>query len=110
LFLRLEYLNVSFPGSQKTAIFNKSKRDIMDIKSEKTALIKELEKINDEALIRAIQSLVDYASKRDQEYLGTTVDQYNDELDEADTQIEKGEFIVHEDAVKLVKGWRTQEK
>jgi hypothetical protein len=83
----------------------------MDIQSEKTALIKVLEKINDESLIRAIQSLVEYASKRDEEYLGVTVDQYNDELDQADAQIEKGEFIAHEDAVKLVKGWRSgQEK
>ncbi len=62
-----------------------------------------LEKINDESLIRAIQSLVEYANKRDEEYLGSTVDQYNDELDEANAQIEKGEFVAQEDAVKLIK-------
>jgi hypothetical protein len=80
----------------------------MDIQSEKTALIKVLEKINDESLIRAIQSIIDYASKRDEEYLGTSVDQYNDELDEADDQIEKGEFILHDVAVKSIKGWRSE--
>ena len=80
----------------------------MDIQSEKTALIKVLENINDESLIRAIQSLIEYASKRDEEYLGTTVDQYNDELDEADAQIEKGKFIVHDVAIKKIKGWRSE--
>ena len=77
----------------------------MDIQSEKTALIKVLENINDESLIRDIQSLIEYASKRDEEYLGTTVDQYNDELDEADARIDAGDFISHEDLGKEFSRW-----
>ncbi len=78
----------------------------MDIKSEKTALIKELKKINDESLIRAIQSMLVYANKRDEEYLGISVDQYNEELDEANATIERGEFVSHKVAVRQLKGWR----
>jgi len=81
----------------------------MDIQSEKTALIKVLENINDEALIRAIQSMIEYANRRDEEYLGISVAQYNEELEEADARIEKGEFITHKEAVKRIKGWRRKE-
>ena len=78
----------------------------MNIKSEKTALIKELKKINDESLLRAIQSMVEYANKRDEEYLGVSIDKYNKELEEANARIERGEFVAHKEAVKRSKKWR----
>ena len=82
----------------------------MNIQAEKTALIKVLEQTNDESLIQAIQHMVNYAVKRDEEYLGTTIDQYNLELEEAETRIAKGEFIDHEKAITQIQGWRNKEK
>ena len=47
----------------------------MNIQAEKTALIKALEQTNDEALIRAIQQMIEYSVKRDEEYLGIGVEE-----------------------------------
>jgi predicted transcriptional regulator len=32
--------------------------------------------------------------------------QYNDEIDEADADIDRGEYVDHEDAVRKIKSWR----
>ena len=82
----------------------------MNIQVEKAALIKELELVNDESLIRALQSMIDYATKRDEEYLGESIDSYNHALDEADAQINKGDFVTHEDALTRIRAWRKGEQ
>ncbi len=84
-------------------------RKIMDIQTEKTALVKVLEQINDVSLIRALQHMVEYALKRDEEYLGVGIDQYNKEIEEAENRIEQGNFVKHEQAVDRIKGWRKKE-
>lgn len=35
-----------------------------------------------------------------------SIEQYNKELEEADAEIEKGEFLTHEETLKEVRLWR----
>lgn len=35
-----------------------------------------------------------------------SLDQYNKELDEAEAEIDRGEFLTHEEAVKQIRSWR----
>ncbi len=80
----------------------------MNIQAEKTAVIKALEQTNDEALIKAIQQIIEYSIKRDEEYLGIGIDDYNKELDDAYARVKGGNFISHEDAVKRIKACRSK--
>lgn len=36
----------------------------------------------------------------------SSIEQYNREIEEAEARIELGEFILHENAIKHIKGWR----
>jgi hypothetical protein len=80
----------------------------MNIESEKEALIRILEQTNDEALIKAIHQMIEYSIKRDEEYLGISVDDYNKELDAAEKRIQEGNFILHEQAISRIKSWRSK--
>jgi predicted transcriptional regulator len=80
----------------------------MNIQAEKIALIRALEQTNDEALIKTIQQMIEYSVKRDEEYLGIHVDEYNRELDEAEARIKKGDFVNHTEAIKRIKTWRSR--
>ena len=75
----------------------------MDLQTEKTALIKRLEQINDISLIEAIKHLVDYGLRHSGDHI--SVEQYNRELDEAEAEIECGEYISHEDLKNQMKEW-----
>ena len=75
----------------------------MDLQTEKTALIKRLEQINDISLIEAIKHLVDYGLRHSGDHI--SVEQYNRELDEAEAEIEEGEYINHEDLKNQMKEW-----
>ena len=80
----------------------------MNIQSEKEALIKILKQTNDEALIKAIQQMVEYSIKRDEEYLDISVDDYNHELKAAEKRIKEGKFVSHEQAIGRIKTWRSK--
>ncbi len=75
----------------------------MDLQAEKTALIKRLEQINDLSLIQAIKHLVDYGLKEKEGRI--SIEQYNKELDEADAEIDRGEFYTQQEVEKLSKKW-----
>ena len=75
----------------------------MDINSEKAVLIKEIEQLEDISLVRVLKSMLHYGMKNDGRI---SVEQYNRELEEADAEIEKGEFISHEEAQKEIRSWR----
>lgn len=77
----------------------------MDIISEKSFLIKKLEKTNDETLLKAIHELIEYSQKRNEEYLGESIEDYNRELDEAKARVESGKFITQEDLEKESSKW-----
>jgi hypothetical protein len=76
----------------------------------KKRIIESLERINDEALINALQNMIEYAKLRDEEYLGESIEEYNLALEKADLEIDKGNFIVHEAAMKKMGEWRKKGK
>jgi hypothetical protein len=75
----------------------------MDIHSEKALLIKEIEQLEDISLLRVLKSMLHYGLKNEGRI---SIEQYNKELEEADAEIEKGEFIAHEEAMKEIRSWR----
>ncbi|MCA6384808.1 MAG: hypothetical protein IM620_15140 [Cytophagales bacterium] len=75
---------------------------IMDINIERSLIIKELQQINDISLLKAIKHLVHYGLKNDGHI---SIEQYNKELEEAEAEIERGEFVSHEDLKKQMKEW-----
>jgi hypothetical protein len=77
----------------------------MDIVAEKSFLIEKLKETNDEMLLKAIHNLIEEAQKRDEYYLGETIEEYNRELDEAKSRVESGKFITQEDLEKDASKW-----
>lgn len=76
----------------------------MDIEKERESLIKEIQQIDNVFLLRAIKTLLHRAG---QEGERITVEQYNLEIDESEARIARGEYITHEDAIKLIRQYRT---
>lgn len=75
----------------------------MDIQTRKTLLLKRLEEIEDINLIKAIDSILDYAdSDRDGR---ASIEQYNRELEAANSRIESGEYLSHEEVEKESTSW-----
>jgi hypothetical protein len=74
----------------------------MDINAEKARLIKELPQLEDLTLLRAIKAILHYGLKNEGRI---SIEQYNRELDEAEAEIDRGEFITHEDFKKQMKAW-----
>ena len=75
----------------------------MDIQTERSRLIKRLEQINDLSLIQALKHMVDFGLREKEERIG--VEQYNRELDEAEAEMDRGEYIGHEDFKEQMKKW-----
>ncbi|QLH31477.1 MAG: hypothetical protein HWD62_02665 [Cyclobacteriaceae bacterium] len=74
----------------------------MDINAEKAHLMKELQQVEDLSLLRAIKAMLHYGLRREGRI---SLEQYNRELDEAEAEIDRGEFITHEDFKKQMKAW-----
>ena len=55
----------------------------------------------DERFINLVFSMVE----TEKEYRPISVEQYNKELDEADAEMDRGEFISHEELKKQMKNW-----
>lgn len=75
---------------------------VMDIKSERALLIKELERVEDLSLLQAIKAVLHYGMKNEGRI---SIDQYNQELDEANARIDSGKFITQEDLEKEAAQW-----
>lgn len=74
----------------------------MDINTEKAQLIKELQQVEDLSLLRAIKAMLHYGLKTEGRI---SIEQYNRELDEAEGEIERGDFTTHEDIKKQMTAW-----
>ena len=75
----------------------------MDINSEKAILIREIEQLEDITLLRVLKSMLHYGMKNEGRI---SIEQYNSELDEADAEIEKGDFLSQQVAEKEIRSWR----
>lgn len=74
----------------------------MDINAERSLIIKELQQIDDISLLRALKHMIHYALKKEGHI---SVEQYNQELDEAEARVAQGEFYTQEEVEKMAKGW-----
>ena len=74
----------------------------MDINAEKALLIKELQQVEDLSLLRAIKAVLHYGLKSEGRI---SIEQYNREIEEAEAEIERGEFTTHEELKKQMKAW-----
>ncbi len=75
----------------------------MNIQAEKSALIERLAQINDRSLIQAIKHLVDFGLREKVEQI--SLEQYNLEIDEAEAEMDRGEYVSHEDLKEQMKNW-----
>ncbi len=75
----------------------------MDIQSEKLALIKRLEQINDGSLIQAIKHLIDFGLQKTEGQI--SLEQYNQEIEEAEAAIDQGEYYTQEEVESMTKTW-----
>ena len=75
----------------------------MDINSEKAHLIREIEQLDDISLVRVLKSMLHYGLMNAGRI---SIEQYDKELEEANAEIERGEFLTHEEALKEVRSWR----
>jgi hypothetical protein len=74
----------------------------MDIKEERTLLIREIEQVEDPSLLAAIKAVLSFGLLKEGRI---SIEQYNRELEEAEAEINRGEFITHEELKKKLKKW-----
>jgi hypothetical protein len=74
----------------------------MDIKAERSLIIKELEQIKDISLLRALKHMIHYALKNEGHI---SIEQYNQELDEAEDRVKQGKFYTQDEVEKMAKEW-----
>ena len=86
----------------KTLTLEMQTRKVMDINIERSLLIKELQQVEDLSLLRAIKAVLHYGLKNEGHI---SIEQYNRELEEAEAEIDRGEFISHEELKKQMKAW-----
>lgn len=75
----------------------------MNIQAEKAALVKQLEQIEDQELILAIKHMIAYGLNHAEGRI--SIEQYNQELDEAEAAIDRGEFYTQDEVEKMAKKW-----
>ena len=52
------------------------------------------------------KQLISELIKWKEDHQRVSLEQYNKEIEEADAEIERGEFLTHEEAVKQIRSWR----
>ena len=53
-------------------------------------------------MIHAIQNMIEYGKRRDEEYLAESIEEYNQKIDEAVAEMNEGKFLEHEEAAKKI--------
>lgn len=74
----------------------------MDINAERALLIEEIKQVKDRSLLKAIKYLLRVGLKNEGRI---SIEQYNKELDEAEAEMEKGDFLTHDELKKQMKEW-----
>lgn len=74
----------------------------MDINTERSLLIKELQQVEDISLLKTLKTVLHYGLKNEGRI---SIEQYNRELDEAEARIDRGEFFTQDQVEKLSKEW-----
>ena len=76
----------------------------MDIKADIKWIQNELNKVEDETLLNAIKNILKYRVKKTQSER-ISIEQYNKELDEAEADIEAGNYYTTDEARKIASQW-----
>ncbi len=76
----------------------------MDIQTRKIHFIQKFLALRDEAIIDKLESILKKESLKEDNQR-TTIEQYNKELDEANAEMDRGEYISHEDFKKQMDKW-----
>ena len=79
----------------------KSEND-MDINAERSLIIKELQQVNDISLLKALKHMIRYGLKNEGRI---SIEQYNKELEEAEAEVERGEYLTQEALKEQMKTW-----
>lgn len=74
----------------------------MNINDERTLLIKEIQKVDDLALLHALKAVLLYGLKNEGR---VSIDQYNLEMEEAEKRISDGLYFTQEEVEKMAKDW-----
>jgi hypothetical protein len=74
----------------------------MDINAERSLIIKELQKIEDISLLKALKHMIYYGLKNQGRL---TIEQYNREIEEAESRVEQGDFLSQDEVEKMAKKW-----
>ena len=81
-------------------------------------LHQEIDKIKDPKFLCIVKNVFEYRQQKSKSYIsdddyieevGCTIEEYNDELDEALVEVKKGHFVSHEDVKKESKLWLKKE-
>jgi len=86
---------------QKLYICNTKKTMIMDLEARKYQFIQKLSDVN-ESLFEQLENLLKKGTK---EQKRISIEQYNKELDEAEKDIEAGNYYTMEEARKIASEW-----
>ena len=76
----------------------------MDLQAEIKWIQKELNKVEDETLLNAIKNILKYRVKKTQSER-ISIEQYNKEIDEAEADIEAGNYYTTDEARKIASQW-----
>ena len=72
-----------------------------NIQAEKLELLEWLATLRDKKLIK---ELVEWKRAHQDK----SIEQYNADLEQADREIEQGDYITHEEAIKEIRSWREE--
>ncbi len=76
----------------------------MDIQTRKIHFIQKFLALNNESVIKKLESLLKKETlKEDSHHI--SIEQYNKELDEAEAEMDRGEYVSHENLKKQMKKW-----
>lgn len=78
-------------------------RKAMDIQTKKIHFVQRFLTLNDEALIDKLETMLTNEASKEEERI--SIEQYNKELDEAEAEMDRGEYISHEDFKKQMDEW-----
>lgn len=75
----------------------------MNLQADIKWIVKELQGVQDPDFIKAIKSLLQYLAKKQPEGIG--IEQYNREIEEAEKDIEAGNFYTLQEVKKIAGQW-----
>jgi len=76
----------------------------MEIENRKYAIIEKIINMSEVEMSKLEESIDDIISS------STTLDEYNKDLESGESEIEKGDYLLHEEAIKVIKTWKSKKE